>query len=46
MFRAICRSPLLHVFDLETDPFEALIADLEQWRLVRSPANDCFVLFS
>ena len=36
MFRAICRSPLLHVFDLETDPFEALIADLEQRRLVRS----------
>jgi hypothetical protein len=35
MFLAICRSPLLHVFDLETDPFEVLITDLEQRRLVR-----------
>jgi hypothetical protein len=30
MYLAICRSPRLHVFDLETDSFEKLIADLEK----------------
>jgi hypothetical protein len=29
MYLAICRSPLLHVFDLEIDSFEGIISDLE-----------------
>ena len=32
MYLAICRNPLLHVFDLETDSFEELLADLEKLR--------------
>lgn len=28
MYLAICRSPLLHVFDLEEDSFEKITADL------------------
>ncbi len=32
MYLAICRSPRLHVFDLETDSFEELIADLEKMK--------------
>jgi hypothetical protein len=32
MYLAICRSPLLHVFDLEKDSFEGIIADLEQMK--------------
>jgi hypothetical protein len=34
MYLAICRSPRLHVFDLETDPFEELIAELEKMKSV------------
>jgi hypothetical protein len=34
MYLAICRSPRLHVFDLETDSFEELIADLEKMKSV------------
>ncbi len=30
MYLAICRSPLLHVFDLEIDSFEGIISDLEK----------------
>ena len=32
MYLAICRSPLLHVFDLEKDSFEGIIADLEKMK--------------
>jgi hypothetical protein len=32
MYLAICRHPRLHVFDLETDSFEELMADLETMR--------------
>ncbi len=34
MYLAICRNPRLHVFDLETDSFEELMADLEKMRSV------------
>jgi hypothetical protein len=32
MYLAICRSPLLHVFDLEIDSFEGIISDLEKMK--------------
>jgi hypothetical protein len=34
MYLAICRSPLLHVFDLEEDSFEKITADLHAMKLV------------